>query len=152
MPVFQLQFLRCHESAGQSVYGLQVRRQVPVFHHILKRLFFGHHGNQTRLCPFPGAVRFNEHAHKAVHRVNQRMVKVQVYVNRMVPKEPLPDRFADFLGDTLVVPAPRAAQVPLRMIAPELLQSCLPYRNYGARVNYRFSRSTFSRSVKFISP
>ena len=54
------------------------------------------------------------------------MVKVQIYANGIVPKELLPDRFANFLCDSLVIPTPRAPQVPFRMISSKLFRHC-PY-------------------------
>jgi len=55
------------------------------------------------------------------------MLKVQIYVNRMVLKQLLPDRLANFLRYPLVVPASRAPQVPFRVISKKLFQDSLPF-------------------------
>jgi len=56
----------------------------------------------------------------------------------------LPDRFTNFLCDSLVIPAAGASEVPLRMIASKLIQNSIPFKSvsnlktmvkYHGRVN-----------------
>ncbi len=54
------------------------------------------------------------------------MIKVQININ-MILKIFLPDRFANFLIDALIVPTTWASQVPFRMIAIEVIHCCAPF-------------------------
>ncbi len=77
LAVFKLQFVGRHESASDSVNGREVMGKVNILGNVLKGLFLGHYGNETRCLPFPFPVHGNEHLHKTVHRVQQGMQEIE---------------------------------------------------------------------------
>ncbi len=114
--------MRSHERRADAVEFAEMCSQVYVFGDILQGLFFRHHGNQSGIAAFTGAVGCNQHFHKAVYGKQQLMIKIQCHINGAHLVQPRPDSLADDLGDPLVVPAPRASQVPFRMVSKKIFQ------------------------------
>jgi hypothetical protein len=59
--------------------------------------------------------------HKTVNRVQQGVKKIQFYTRIIDPENLVPDSLAYVLGDPLVIPSPGTAQIPLGVIAEEVV-------------------------------
>ena len=115
--IFQLELMRCGKDTGNPVHGVQPPGQIDVLGDIGQGFLLGHHRQQTGIGAFPLAVDGEQHLGKAHHRIEHRMIEIQVDPGGTDTVNFLPYHLGDFLGHALVVPTARTAEIPLRMIA-----------------------------------
>ena len=115
--IVQLEFVRRGKDAGNPVHGVQPPGQIDVLGDIGQGFLLGHHRQQTVIGAFPLAMDGQQHLGEADHRIEHRMIEIQVDPGGPDPVDFLPYHLGDFLGHALVVPTAGAAEIPLRMIA-----------------------------------
>jgi hypothetical protein len=132
--VLQFELMGGGQDAGNALHGIQSFGQIDVLRHLGQGLFFGHHGQQAGIAALSLPVDGQQHLCEAHHRVEQGMVEVQVDTGGPDRVESVPDDLGDLLGHALIIPAARAAEIPLRMITAEtghvtlLAAACVPMK------------------------